>query len=239
MSSPMSSKVSGTRSSSGNGHQPPVVRQLKPPPEIWELVHPVTTPKPKPIRSFLWRVMSNWTTLVFLAFVVGVGAGVGIALWKHPGARAFFSSLQRQAEIPPPKPVVTEPAPAPVQNSSAPVATSTETPAPSTETQPAATSEAAAVSTETQPAANGSSTHPFVKRVTLPRQTRTPDAALGVRVGSSSTANTAQPTESPKTTERKSTESAGTKPKSNADGSQVIAPVKAAPATKAKVIQWP
>jgi type IV secretory pathway VirB10-like protein len=242
MSSPMSTKAPATRSATGNNRQAPVVRQLKPPPEIWELVHPVTTAKPKPIRSFLSRVVSSWTVLVFLAFVVGIGAGVGLALWKHPAAKAFFANPQKPVEVTTQQqPVVTETAPAPVQPSSTTADNPAAPPAASTETQPTATARTpeVAASSETQPAANESSSRPIVRRGILPRQPRTPDAALGVRVGSPSSASSERPTESAKSPERKTTDSAAPKPKSNTDGSQVITPAKPAPASKAKVIQWP
>jgi hypothetical protein len=238
MSSPMSNKAPATRSGTGN-HQPPVVRQLKPPPEIWELVHPVTTAKPKPIRSFLSRMVSSWAVLVCLAFVVGIGAGVGLALWKHPAAKAFFANQQKPVEATQQQPVVTNAAPAPVQPSSTSADNSTAPPAASTETQPTATTTApeVAASSEAQPAATESSSRPVVRRSTLPRQPRTPDAALGVRVGSPSSASSERP-ESAKSPERNPTDSAATKPKSNTD-SQVITPVKPAPASKPKVIPWP
>ena len=240
MSSPMSNKAPAPRSATRN-HQPPVVRQLKPPPEIWELVHTVTTPKPKPIRSFFSRVISSWTVLVFLAFVVGIGAGVGLALWNHPAAKAFFVNPQKPVEATEQQPVVTGTAPAPVQPSSTTVDNSAAPPAASTETQPTATATTTEVPVrgETQTVSNESTSRPIVRKGALPREPRTPDAALGVRVGSRSSARSERPTESAKSPERNTTDSAATKPKSNTDGSQVITPAKPAPASKAKVIPWP
>ena len=58
------------------------VRTLKPPPEIWELVHPVATNKYKPGRVLATRVASR-KVLMVLAGLLALG-GIGLALWKYP-----------------------------------------------------------------------------------------------------------------------------------------------------------
>ena len=234
MSSPIGNKFTGTGLSNSDEDRrqsaPPVIRQLKPPPEIWELVHPVTSSKAKRGRPFLSRVMSKWTALVILAFVVGTAAGVGVALWNHPAARSFLSAPQTQVATPQQQPV--SPAPA-----SAELA-----PATSNDGQPIAdsTTPPAVVSNETQPEASENTTRPSVKKGFVPRQVRTPDAALGVRVGSPTSTNNQRPTEPAVAPQQSSTESTSKKPKSEtAEGSQVITPVKPAPTSKPKVIPWP
>jgi len=181
--------------------------------------------------------MSKWTALVLLAFAVGTAAGVGVALWNHPAARAFLTGSTTRVAAPQQQPVATETAP--TQPSPVP-ATAEVRPAAGNESQPTAdsTTPPAVVSNETQPAANDNTTRPFVKKGVVSRQVRTPDAALGVRVGSPTSLSN-QPSTGP-APQRSSTESTATKPKSGAaEGSQVITPVKPTPTSKPKVIPWP
>lgn len=76
MSAPMSSKVA----SDGQHTNSPVVRTLKPPPEIWELVHPVEAMQFNPGQTFLRRLGSRATVLSLLALLLGLLLGAGFAL---------------------------------------------------------------------------------------------------------------------------------------------------------------
>jgi hypothetical protein len=57
----------------------PVVRTLKPPPEIWELVHPVPPRQFTPTRAFVNRLVTSRSMFIFLAGVL-VFTGVYIGL---------------------------------------------------------------------------------------------------------------------------------------------------------------
>jgi hypothetical protein len=57
----------------------PVVRTLKPPPEIWELVHPVPPRQFTPTRAFVARFVTSRSVFIFLAGVL-VFTGVYIGL---------------------------------------------------------------------------------------------------------------------------------------------------------------
>jgi hypothetical protein len=57
----------------------PVVRTLKPPPEIWELVHPVPPRQFTPTRAFIGRLVSSRSVFIFLAgMVVFIGVYIGL-----------------------------------------------------------------------------------------------------------------------------------------------------------------
>jgi len=59
---------------------PSSARTLKPPPEIWELVHPVPTQEFKPSQALAARVATKNGLLVFLGILLASGAG--LASWK-------------------------------------------------------------------------------------------------------------------------------------------------------------
>src|SRR5688572_5184946 len=84
MSAPMSSKVA----SDGQHTNPPVVRTLKPPPEIWELVHPVEAKQFNPGQTFLRRLGSRATSLSLLALLVGLVSGAGFVALKFRGVQS-------------------------------------------------------------------------------------------------------------------------------------------------------
>ena len=63
----------------------PVVRTLKPPPEIWELVHPVESKQFNPRLTFLRRIRSSATGLLLIVAVLGLVVGVCIAGLKFHG----------------------------------------------------------------------------------------------------------------------------------------------------------
>src|SRR5688572_16652901 len=78
MSAPIRSKVA----SDAKHQNPPVVRTLKPPPEIWELVHPVDQKQFNPRQTFIRRLGSSATALSLVALVVGLVLGVCVAVLK-------------------------------------------------------------------------------------------------------------------------------------------------------------
>ena len=63
---------------------PPVVRHLKPPPEIWELVQPVEPRPYSPRLAFLTRFRPSATSLILFAVVGGVLLGIGAAIFRVP-----------------------------------------------------------------------------------------------------------------------------------------------------------
>lgn len=57
----------------------PVVRTLKPPPEIWELVRPVQLKQVTGVRAFVGRLVSSQSIVVVLAAaIVSVGVYIGL-----------------------------------------------------------------------------------------------------------------------------------------------------------------
>jgi hypothetical protein len=91
MSAPIPSKIEVTSSranedvneSSTQDETPtpkvPVVRTLKPPPEIWELVHPVPPRQLTPARAFVGRLASStWMIVLLAGVVVSIGVYVGL-----------------------------------------------------------------------------------------------------------------------------------------------------------------
>ena len=94
MSAPMSSKVA----SDGQHTNPPVVRTLKPPPEIWELVHPVEVKQFNPGQTFMRRLGSRATVLSLLALLLGLVLGAGFAALK-------FRSVQSSTAVEKTQPV--------------------------------------------------------------------------------------------------------------------------------------
>jgi hypothetical protein len=209
---------------------PPVVRQLKPPPEIWELVHPVTAERFKPGRSFASRLASRWTALVLFAFAVGLAGGGGVALWKHPAIWSSFHSA-RPAQMQPEKPKAEN-----VETAkAAPVSSAAEAVVQPTETTPSAQSQTVNAN--------------LPARRVVPRRADSSrlntESATGTRVSSSASASNQRPIgptpgKAADGNAQGSTDSSTTKAKSSSALSpQLIAPVKPAPANKAKVIQWP
>jgi len=67
----------------------PVVRKLKPPPEIWELVHPVAPRQPGLGHAFITRFVSSRSMFILLVVVIlCVGGFIGIRNGKRiAGAR--------------------------------------------------------------------------------------------------------------------------------------------------------
>jgi hypothetical protein len=233
--------------------KPTVVRTLSPPPEIWELVHPVEERQPKSRGSFLRRFIPMAISLVLVVIVGALGA----AIWtgdlrfrdvQKPTTSAKAQPLQVDTT---PAPVVTTPTandtkPAPIVSTPAPNNT---TPAPSS--TPQIDSNATLDSTVTQPASVSVSDNS--KRSTSHSIKRKTGAAAGVQPSAVSASETTtrlrtQPSRqtdqqsrvAPDTDKKNATESGTAKPKSNANVNPVLStPPKAASTPKAKVIQWP
>jgi hypothetical protein len=205
----------------------PAVRTLKPPPEIWELVHPVAPQKRSPVMAFVNRITSNGTTLMVLILAALALGGVSAFLIVRPDkieakTNPKTSSVQRAR---PPQSGVASTAPATSQ-----------------ETNPAPTDAALGLqpsTTVTPETLSQVTDSPTPKRV---RPAKKPVAvsqyAVAERV---SIKNSETPATVESTAEKKnSIESATTKPKANASASpQLIAPAKPSESPKPKVIQWP
>ena len=78
-SSPVDDDLKQTSTDESVGLNAPVVRKLKPPPEIWELVHPVPPRQPTPGLAFITRLVSSRSMLILLvALILCVGGYMGV-----------------------------------------------------------------------------------------------------------------------------------------------------------------
>lgn len=227
---------------------PPVVRTLKPPPEIWELVHPVESKQFNPRVNFIRRLKMSATSLILMAMVAGVFLGVCIAVLRLRGV---------------PKPTTVETLRS-VQVGSGPSGKETANPATSSalpSTAPPSTALPSTALPSTAPSSYGTVTQQASAtegdnptRPSLPsskRKVRTALAAQQLDIKSETPtsarnnpvpARSAAPATDGATDSNKkgSSDSAAVKPKSNTGLSpQVITPVKSDTERKAKVIQWP
>jgi hypothetical protein len=219
--------------------KPTVVRHLKPPPEIWELVHPVETQQRK---SLLRRYALSAISLVLFVIVGALGA----AIWTGD---LRFRDVQKP----------TGPATAqPLQVVKTPASSDTTT-APSTTpqiedtsvTQPAAVSVTDNSTTPTQPAgvsvsdnSTKSTSHSSKRKASIAariQQAAVSASEATMRLRTQPTTQTPQQSKvAPDTDKKNSTESSTAKPKSNANSNSLLsAPPKSASTPKAKVIQWP
>lgn len=213
----------------------PVVRTLKPPPEIWELVQPVEARQFSPRMSFRTRLRLSATNLILMAIVGGVAVGVGTALFRFRGAQQPAAKETSQPKVESTAKVKE----APMQPSPA----SPASPIESSAVQPTAAVVTDGVTDRPAPAPSHSSKR---KPTALADVQRTDIASSETPVRPTPTAESQTPksdqdskaaTDTQKTP---TTDSATTKPKATATlGHVVIAPPKSAPTPKAKVIQWP
>lgn len=231
MSAPISSKIA----SDAEHKNPPVVRTLKPPPEIWELVHPVDQKQFNPRQTFLRRLGSSATALSLVAIVVGLILGVSVTVLRLravPGSTTVETIQPAQVgstssgndTVNPP-------------DSSA-TATDGRVPQPTTDgsfsdksrrATPPSIKRKASNAVEARQAAIGSETTTGVEGNLAPSPTR-----------SQTRTTDEQSTGAADRNEKSSSDSASAKPKANTSLSpQVIAPVKSDSTRKAKVIQWP
>jgi len=200
----------------------PQVRTLKPPPEIWELVHPVAPRKRSAAMTMVNRVTSNGTTLMLLICTALAIGGVSAFLIVRPD--------KLEAKTNPKTPAVRQARPAqtgvassvPVVSDNAPASAAT------IDIQPARTTTGAEIPGTISPTKNRAAKKPVsvsqevvAERVSADRSESRP-AVEGVA-------------------ERKSpVEIAPAKPKATATSSpQVVAPAKPTESPKAKVIPWP
>jgi hypothetical protein len=68
-------------------------KRLKPPPEIWELVHPVPTIQFNPVRVLAARLASKSVLLILTGLVILIS--VTIACWKLPIAQSVIAVLPK------------------------------------------------------------------------------------------------------------------------------------------------
>jgi len=261
MSAPISNKIP----SSAEQINPPLVRTLSPPPEIWELVHPVESRQFNPRLNFLRRLKLNATSFILMAMVVGLFLGVCVAVLRLRGVEKLTT-----VETPQPVQVGSTPSgneTANPANSSAPPSSGTVTqqtdgslsdsarPASSPLSQPEVSEAVGAqqpgMKAETTTGVTNSpaparSVAPAAGVRSNPPPARSETPATGLR-------NSPVPprSESPATdgaadsSKKSSSDSAAAKPKSNTGTSpqgiapKEIAPVKSDTERKAKVIQWP
>ena len=213
--------------------KPTVVRTLSPPPEIWELVHPVEERQSNSRGSFLRRYTP---TAISIVLVVIVGA-LGAAIWTGD---LRFRDVQKPTTSAKAQPLQVDTTPAPIEKTPAPVET---TPAPSSAPQIA--------SSVTQ--STGVSVSDNSKRSTSHSIKRKTGVAAEVQQGAASSSQTTTPLRTqparqsdqqskvaPDIDKKNSADSGTAKPKSNANVNPVLSvPPKAASTPKAKVIQWP
>ena len=228
MSAPRSTKVG----SDAKRTELRVVRTLKPPPEIWELVHPVESKQFNPRLTFLRRIRSSATGLLIMAAILGL-VGVCIAGFKFYGLQKATAVKTIQ-----PRRVAS---PSSGSDAASPAKSST-SPIDSDATQP------------TDVIVIGNSmraTSPSGKRkVSTAVEARKPDIKseptmkLGT-VSSTPSALQARASDEPSTgitdsKKKSSSDPALANPKSKTSLSpQVIAPLKSDTTRKAKVIDWP
>jgi cytoskeletal protein RodZ len=230
MSAPMSSKIA----SDAEHTKPPVVRTLKPPPEIWELVHPVEAKQFNPRQTFLRRLGSSLIGLSLMTIVVGLVLGVCIALLRFRGVQKVTAVETIQ----------------PVQVGSTSSGNDT--------ANPPNSSASAIDRSATQPMDGNVSDNS--KRATSPSRKRKVSVAVEAEhpdiesetttdvrthlappaARSQAPATGEQSTGATDSNKKSSSDSASATPKSNTSLTpQVIAPLKSDSVRKAKVIQWP
>ena len=205
----------------------PHVRTLKPPPEIWELVHPVAPKQRTPAMAFVNRLTSNGTTLLVLIFAALVLGGGSAFLIVRPDkfetkTSPKTSNVQRKTTL----------------NSG----TASTAPAAAAETNAAPAQDSVGLqpsSAVTPEALNQVPAAMTLKRV---RPAKKPasvsENAIAERV--SNKPSESLPAVESGTDKKNVSESSAPKPKANASASPaVIAPAKPSESPKAKVIQWP
>jgi hypothetical protein len=203
------------------------VRTLKPPPEIWELVHPVAPKNRTPVMAFVNRITSNGTTLMVLIVAALALGGVSAFLIVRPDkfettSNPKTSNVQR---------------PRPTQSG---VAGTVPTTPPQTNLAPTDSAVGIQPSTTVTP-----ETLSQVPDSTTPKRVRPAKKPVAVsqyavaeRVGIKNSET--QPAAESSAEKKDVVESAATKPKANASASpQLVAPAKPSDSPKPKVIQWP
>lgn len=203
------------------------VRTLKPPPEIWELVHTVAPKERTPVMAFINRITSSGTTLMVLIFGALVLGGVSAFLIVRPDkfetkTSPNTSNVQRST---------------PLHSGVA-----STVPAAAAETNAAPAEQTVGVQPSNEVATDVLNQVPAAMTIKRARATKKPatvsENAIAERV--SNKPSESVPAVESNTEKKTVTESAATKPKANASASPtVIAPAKPSESPKAKVIQWP
>jgi len=219
-------------------------RTLKPPPEIWELVHPVSEEHFKPAEALAGRLANRNLFMVVVAILLA--SGVSLAAWK-------FHIPQKVAAV------FAEPD-VPAKKSAPMTARHTTVDVPKTIPSTAATMTNAAV---IQPIAQGVNNDLAQPITTASKSAVRKSSKVGTRVASAApTASTSITTSSvvpsaatkskaqPGTSESSvvssenknpvnATDTAAKSKATSAASPPLVAPVKPNPAPKPKVIQWP
>jgi hypothetical protein len=220
-------------------------RTLKPPPEIWELVHPVSEEHFKPAEALAGRLANRNLFMVVVAILLA--SGVSLAAWK-------FHIPQKVAAV------FAEPD-VPAKKSAPMTARHTTVDATKTISSTGATMTNAAVIQPTAQGVNNDVAQPITTaRMSAVRKpsksgTRAASAAAAAMpssitttsvVPSAGTKSKAQPgtgASSVVSGENKNavnaTDTAAKSKPTSAASPQLVAPVKPTPAPKPKVIQWP
>jgi len=227
--------------------KPTVVRTLSPPPEIWELVHPVEERQSNSRGSFLRRYTPAAISLVLVVIVGALGAAIWTGDLRFRNVQTPTTSAKAQPLQVDTTPAPIEKTPAPIEKTPAPIQT---TPAPN-DTTPAPSSAPQIASSVTQ--STGVSLSDNSKRSTSHSIKRKTGIAAQVQQGAASSSQTTTPLRTqparqsdqqskvaPDIDKKNSADSGTAKPKSNANVNPVLSvPPKAASTPKAKVIQWP
>ena len=217
----------------------PKVRTLKPPPEIWELVHPVAPPKRSPVMTLINRVTSNGTILMSLIFAALAIGGLSAFLIVRPDKMEAKTSSKTANEkrLQPTQSAPTNTAPAALPDNQAQVvekAVGVETPdANRASVSPAP--ESSTTNLESLSTTPGPTERKKIK-VAPPKSLPASEYAVAERV--SGNAAESQPVMDRTAEKKKSLEATTTKAKSNPNA-PLIAPAKSSESPKAKVIQWP
>jgi cytoskeletal protein RodZ len=223
MSAPMSSKSA----SDAEHTNPPVVRTLKPPPEIWELVHPVESKQFNPRLTLLRWLRSSTTGLLLMAIVAGLVLGVCIVVLRFRGVQKMTAVETIQpAQVGSASsgnvsnPAIDGSVPQPTDGSVSDNSRRATSPSGKRKVSVAVEARQLDFKSETT---TDVGTHP----ATPPARSQAP-------------ATDKQSTGVIDSNQKSSSDSASAKPKSNTSlNPQVIAPLKSDSARKAKVIQWP
>jgi Ankyrin repeats (3 copies) len=237
-------EVSGTAPSRERG-EPLVVRTLKDPPEIWDLVHE-TPPQFNPGGAFVARLTSTNTKLIVLTLALLFVASLAVfAVMKlRNGARNSVVNVQASQES-----GTTKSESASQTSVSAPVSASGNA---STNTQPSGENTFAAP-TVPPPADSQSDSKAFASGIRIKRvrasgwsNNESNSSSIGAETGTARAPDTRAERQSPETAalkesnEKSSNDSASISKRSNTTLSpQLIAVPNSSATPKAKVIQWP
>ena len=202
-----------------------IVRTLKPPPEIWELVHPVEERQFSPRLTFLTRLRQSAINLILIAIVGGLVLGVCMAVFRFRGAQQPTATETRRPlqvdSTAKAKDTPNQPNPAP------PIASTAAQPIEVAVSQDPAPAPSRVIKRKTSVVAGVQRTDIASSETTLGGRPQPP--------------KTDQQSKAATDTEKKTVaDPPAAKPKTTAAlGTVLVAPPKSAPTPKPKVIQWP